>query len=306
MKKHIIFILFFMMDISFSQNIINEVKHHYANNDGVKIHYVTLGEGSLIVMMHGFPDYWYTWRNQMTELSRQYKVAAVDLRGYNKSDKPKGVENYTMSHLIGDVVSVIKDAGYSKAIIIGHDWGGAIAWQVAMNVPQVVEKLIVLSTPHPRGLFREISNNKQQQENSKYAKDYQEEESHTELTPEALMKWVKDESAKPYYLEAFKNSDIEAMMNYYKASFPKQPKTKTDETEKTVTQNKNQIKMVECPTLAIFGKNDQALLPAGWNGTWDWIDNSITIVSVPDAGHFVQQDASDFVTKVITSWLKIK
>lgn len=306
MKKHIIFILFFMMDISFSQNIINEVKHHYANNDGVKIHYVTLGEGSLIVMMHGFPDYWYTWRNQMTELSKQYKVAAVDLRGYNKSDKPKGVENYTMSHLIGDVVSVIKDAGYSKAIIIGHDWGGAIAWQVAMNVPQVVEKLIVLSTPHPRGLFREISNNKQQQENSKYAKDYQEEESHTELTPEALMKWVKDESAKPYYLEAFKNSDIEAMMNYYKASFPKQPKTKTDETEKTVTQNKNQIKMVECPTLAIFGKNDQALLPAGWNGTWDWIDNSITIVSVPDAGHFVQQDASDFVTKVITSWLKIK
>ena len=306
MKKHIIFILFFMMDISFSQNIINEVKHHYANNDGVKIHYVTLGEGSLIVMMHGFPDYWYTWRNQMTELSKQYKVAAVDLRGYNKSDKPKGVENYTMSHLIGDVVSVIKDAGYSKAIIIGHDWGGAIAWQVAMNVPQVVEKLIVLSTPHPRGLFREISNNKQQQENSKYAKDYQEEESHTELTPEALMKWVKDESAKPYYLEAFKNSDIEAMMNYYKASFPKQPKTKTDENEKTVTQNKNQIKMVECPTLAIFGKNDQALLPAGWNGTWDWIDNSITIVSVPDAGHFVQQDASDFVTKVITSWLKIK
>jgi len=96
------------------------------------------------------------------------------------------------------------------------------------------------------------------------------------------------------------------MLNYYKASFPKQPKTKTDETEKTTTQNKTQLKMVECPTLAIFGKKDQALLPAGWNGTWDWIDSSLTIVSVPDAGHFVQQDASDFVTKVITSWLNIK
>jgi pimeloyl-ACP methyl ester carboxylesterase len=300
MKKWLLCVTILMLKLTFSQNLLDKVEHHYADNDGVKIHYVTLGNGPLVVLMHGFPDFWFTWRHQMIELSKHYKVAAVDLRGYNKSDKPKGVDNYKMSCLIQDIISVINNAGYKKAILIGHDWGGAIAWQVAMNVTKVVEKLIVLSTPHPRGLFRELSNNKQQQENSSYAEEFQKDESHIDLTPESLMEWVKDESAKPYYLHAFKNSDIEAMLNYYKVSYPKQPKTQTEETN---DQSKTKIKMVECPTLAIFGKNDQALLPAGWNGTWDWIDNELTLVSIPDAGHFVQQDASEKVTHAITSWL---
>ena len=300
--KKIVLSLIIISHLTFSQDLLKNVKHHFADNNGVKIHYVTLGSGPLVIMLHGYPDFWYTWRNQMAELSKSYTVAAIDLRGYNKSDKPEGVENYTMKYLIQDVISVIKNIGFDKAIIIGHDWGGAIAWQIAMNAPRYVDKLIILSTPHPRGLFREFSNNKEQKKNSKYAENFQKEGADKELTPESLAGWVKDESAKQYYIQAFRNSSIKAMLNYYKASFPKKVKNKN--VKPAATSANQTLKFVECPTLAIFGKKDKALLPAGWNDSWDWINNNFTLISVPNAGHFILQDAGDFITKVIVAWLK--
>src|SRR5207247_2831863 len=107
-------------------DIERQVEHGYADSGGVKIHYASLGKGPLMVMIHGFPDFWYTWRNQMAELSSRYQTVAVDLRGYNLSDKPKGVDNYDMRLLVGDIAAVIKHLGRDKAILVGHDWGGAI------------------------------------------------------------------------------------------------------------------------------------------------------------------------------------
>src|SRR5215469_14066735 len=112
----------------------------------------SIGEGPLIVMIHGFPDFWYTWRNQMAALAQHFQVVAIDLRGYNLSDKPQGGENYLMDHLVGDVQAVIRHIGRDKAIIIGHDWGGAIAWQFAILLPALTERLIILNMPHPRGI----------------------------------------------------------------------------------------------------------------------------------------------------------
>src|SRR5438876_441619 len=114
----------------------SKVKHGYADSKGVKIHYATIGSGPLIVMIHGFPDYWYTWRHQMEGLADRFQVVAIDQRGYNLSDKPKGVESYDMRLLVGDVGAVIRHLGRDKATIVGHDWGGAVAWQFAMNLPQ--------------------------------------------------------------------------------------------------------------------------------------------------------------------------
>src|SRR5580693_9346509 len=149
------------------------VKHGYADSNGVKIHYASLGTGPLIVMIHGFPDFWYTWRDQMAALSDSYQCVAIDQRGYNLSDKPKGVENYDMRLLVGDVIAVIKSLGQEKAIIVGHDWGGMVAWQLALNVPQMVDRLIILNLPHPRGLSRELANNPAQQKASAYARNFQ-------------------------------------------------------------------------------------------------------------------------------------
>ena len=157
-------------------DIESKVTHGYADSNGVKIHYASLGQGPLIVMIHGFPDFWYTWRDQMEALSDKFQCVAIDQRGYNLSDKPKGVENYGMSLLAGDVIAVIHALGNEKAIIVGHDWGGVVAWQVALNAPQVTEKLIILNLPHPRGLLRELANNPAQQKASAYARKFQKPE----------------------------------------------------------------------------------------------------------------------------------
>ena len=146
----------------------------YADSDGVKIHYASLGEGPLVVMIHGFPDFWYTWREQVDALSSDFKVVAIDTRGYNKSDKPEGVASYAMPLLVGDVAAVIRHLGRDKAIIVGHDWGGIVAWQFALNMPEMTSRLVILNLPHPNGLTRELRTNPQQYENSAYAQAFQE------------------------------------------------------------------------------------------------------------------------------------
>ena len=283
------------------QDLLQRVRHGYVDNNGVKIHYASLGDGPLVVMVHGFPDYWYTWRQQMQALSEHFQVVAIDLRGYNKSDKPKGVQNYAMRHLIADVAAVIQHFPQKQAIVVGHDWGGAIAWQVAMWRPDLVDKLIVLSTPHPNGLFRELANNAEQQANSQYARDFQAPDAHKKLTAEGLAGWVKDPEAKKHYLEAFARSDFQAMLNYYKASFPSSGQ---QQSVGNASAPPAATRRVQCPTLAIFGLQDKALLPSGWNDTWDWIDDDLTLVAIPEAGHFVQHDAADFVTRSMVMWLK--
>ncbi len=110
-------------------DVFERVEHGYAVSDGgVKIHYATLGKGPLVVMIHGFPDFWYSWRHQMAALAESFQVVAIDQRGYNLSDKPKGVEQYDMRLLVGDVAAVIRHLGRDKATIVGHDWGGMVAW----------------------------------------------------------------------------------------------------------------------------------------------------------------------------------
>ena len=108
-----------------------KVEHHYVDSDGVKIHCVSQGSGPLLVLLHGFPDYWYTWRKQIPALAKHFQVVAIDLRGFNQSDQPEGVESYALRKLVGDVKSVVEhfhaDQTEQHAVIVGHDWGGMIA-----------------------------------------------------------------------------------------------------------------------------------------------------------------------------------
>lgn len=269
------------------------VEHGYADSGGVKIHYASLGKGPLIVMIHGFPDFWYSWRDQMEALSKDYQVVAIDQRGYNLSDKPKGVENYDIRLLVGDVAAVVKHLKRDKAIIVGHDWGGIVAWTFAMMLPDMTDKLIILNLPHPRGLNRELANNPQQQKNSQYARNFQLPGAHTKMTAAGLSGWVKDPEAKKKYIEAFNRSDIEAMLNYYKRNYPREP----------YTEDTSPVIKVKMPVLMIHGLADPALLAGALNNTWDWLDKDLTLVTIPGAGHFVQQDASDLVTRSIKMWL---
>jgi epoxide hydrolase 4 len=288
-------ILPFATVLAAGSDIETRVEHGYADSNGVKIHYAALGDkkNPLIVMIHGFPDFWYSWREQMDALSKDYYVVAIDQRGYNLSDKPKGVENYDMRLLVGDVAAVIKHLGREKAIIVGHDWGGAVAWAMAIYTPQLVEKLIILNLPHFRGLARELANNPQQQKNSQYARNFQQPDAHTKLTAEQLVFWVKDPEAKKKYIEAFKRSDFEAMLNYYKRNYPREP----------YKEDASPVVKVKAPVLMIHGLDDWALLPGALNNTWEWLEKDLTLVTIPGAGHFVQQDASEMVNRTIKMWL---
>ena len=268
-------------------------KDGYADSGGVKIHYVTLGQGPLVVMVHGFPDYWYTWRDQMPVLAKHYQVVAVDLRGYNKSDQPEGIASYAIEKLVGDVEAVIKHLKRDKAVIVGHDWGGLIAWTFAMTHPDKTDRLIVLNLPHPKGLMRELANNPQQQKNSAYARAFQQPDAHKKLTPEILALWVKEPEARKQYVEAFKRSSIEGMLNYYKANYPREP-----------YKDNREFPPVKCPVLMIHGLDDQYLLPGALNDTWKWLEKDLTLLTVPKAGHFVHRDATGIVNKAMLRWLR--
>ncbi|HLJ85376.1 MAG TPA: alpha/beta hydrolase [Candidatus Angelobacter sp.] len=271
----------------------SKVKEGYVDSSSVKIHYATVGSGPLIVMIHGFPDFWYTWRHQMEGLADKYQCVAIDQRGYNLSDKPDGVENYDMRLLVGDVIAVIKHFGKDKAIIVGHDWGGAVAWQLALNAPQFVDRLVILNLPHPRGIMRELSTNPKQQAASEYARNFQKEGAETMVTPEQLAFWVSDPAAKEKYVEAFKRSSIKAMLSYYKRNYPRPP----------YQQDPSPVVKTQMPVLMIHGLKDTALLSDALNNTWDWMGKDFTLVTIPEANHFVQQDASDLVTRSIRMWL---
>lgn len=231
--------------------------HGFAQSGDVKIHYVTKGEGPLLVMIHGFPDFWYSWREQIPQLSKTFKVVAIDQRGYNKSDQPQGVEAYAMPKLVGDVVAVVRHFKRDKAVILGHDWGGAVAWQVAIQHPELTSHLVILNLPHLKGLQRELAKNGAQAEASEYARRFQQPNAAQGLNAELLSLWVRDPEARSRYVEAFRRSSFEGMLNYYKANYPRAPYAAPE----------GEGPRVQCPVLMIHGLKYRYLLAPALNYT---------------------------------------
>jgi pimeloyl-ACP methyl ester carboxylesterase len=256
-------------------------------------------DSPLLVLIHGFPDFWYSWRAQMPALARDFHVVAMDQRGYNLSGQPEGVESYSIPKLVGDLLAVVKHFGPGKAVIVGHDWGGLVAWTFAMTHPELTDRLIVLNLPHPRGLIRELASNPQQQRNSQYAREFQQPDAARKVTVDALSSWVKDPEARKVYRDALARSSMEGMLNYYKANYPHDAGEAGRRALAAAA-----TPPITCPVLLIHGLGDEALLPGALNDTWNWIDSDLTLVTIPHAGHFVQQDAAALVTRTMVSWLK--
>ena len=187
---------------------------------------------------------------------------------------------------------MIRALGEDEAIVVGHDWGGAVAWTFAMAFPAMTRRLVILNTPHPRGLLRELRENPEQRANSAYARVFQQDGSHRGFTPERLASIVAtDPTVRERYVEAFRRSDIEAMLHYYKRNYPREPYADVA------------LPLVQCPVLVIHGLRDPFLLAAGLDRTWEWVAQGLTIVTAPDAGHFVQTEAPDLVSGTIERWL---
>ncbi len=295
--KTILLWLVVHMCVSTTAFALDNVEHKYAENNGVKLHYAAMGDGPLILFIHGFPDFWYTWRHQMNGLKDDFRVVALDTRGYNKSDKPEKQEDYDMKLLVQDVEEVIKAEGREKAVIVGHDWGGAIAWQFVVTMPQRADKVIIINLPHPRGMIRELANNTVQRANSQYARDFQQADSHKSLSPRTLAGIVaNDDETRAIYLEAFENSSLNGMMNYYRQNYPREP----------FAENVLSFPNISVPVLQFHGLKDTALHHHGLNNTWEWIDKDYTLVTIPNAGHWAHHEAADLVTDTMKWWLTVR
>jgi len=212
--------IFFLSLSEIQADIWSEAEHGYADNNGTKIHYATTGSGPLVIMIHGFPDFWYSWRHQMEGLRGEYKVVAIDQRGYNLSDQPAGDENYAMPNMISDVAAVIRHFGEEKAIIVGHDWGGVVAWSLAFARPDLVDKLVILNLPHPNGLARVQRSNNEARANTNYARVFQQGKPEDPdiffggpMNAQSLSSWVTDPAARKHYIKAFEKSDFKRVQS---------------------------------------------------------------------------------------------
>ncbi len=270
-----------------------ELTGQFAVNDGVRLHYMAGGRGPLVVFIHGFPDFWYSWRHQLVGLIDEYRVVALDTRGFNRSDAPEGVENYSLDCLVSDVATVIAAEGANEAVIVGHDWGGATAWAFAQSRPELTAALVIVNVPHPGAMAAELQRPGSPQAAAfGYTADFRAKGSEANLDPESLASFVaRDEAARRLYIEAFERSNFEAMMNYYR-------------------QNPAETRLAEAPSapvdvpiLQFHGLDDPTLLAASLNNTWRYVANTWTLVTIPGAGHWPHHDQPELVTEQLRQWL---
>jgi pimeloyl-ACP methyl ester carboxylesterase len=276
--------------------VLSDAKQSYAiSPDGTRLHTVTVGTGPLVILIHGFPDFWFSWRRQMVALAKAgFTACAFDLRGFNLSDAPGDDQAYAEASLVEDVRAVIKASGHTSATVVGHDWGGFVAWRTAFAMPETVQRLVTLNMPHPDLLARSYARNPAQQAAGAYARKFQSLPPGAPLPIEALTQWVTDSAAKAAYIDALSRSNPKGMLAYYRVNYPREPYADPADSD---------LRTVKVPTLMIYGLKDAYLLPAAIDGAWKLVEAPFQLVTFPAAAHFVQHDEPDAVTNMLVGWL---
>jgi len=284
---------------------MTEITFDYAQIGSVKLHYATAGNGEkLVVLLHAFPEFWYSWRHQIRALSDEYTVVAPDMRGYNLSDKPPRVEDYSIDKLVDDVCGLIRHFGREQAAVVGHDWGASVAWAVAQKHPEFVWKLCAMQVP-PMAIWKKNQTFKQFLA-SWYMFFFQ--------IPR-LPEWLLSRGDFSILANSLKTGTIEkeifnakeiaeykkawsepgalsSGLNYYRANILKRLFGKTPAGEK-----------IKVPTLFIYGEKDAAILPETVAGIAEIIDAPFSEIRIPDAAHWVQQEAAEIVNDSLREFL---
>jgi pimeloyl-ACP methyl ester carboxylesterase len=278
-------------------------QHHHALVGGLRLHYVAAGAGPLVVLLHGFPEFWYSWRHQLPALAGAgFRAVAPDLRGYNESDKPVGVNHYRLGLLADDVARLVRQLGAERAVVVGHDWGGAVAWKVAMDYRAVVDRLVILNAPHPAAFLRELRCPTQWLR-SAYVLFFQ-----LPWLPERLLATgdfallERGLRRQPTRAGAFGPEDIArykealarpgaltAALNYYRAVF-RYPRESFN------------TRIVRAPTLLLWGERDPYLGVRLTEGLGRWVPD-LRVVRVPQASHWLQNDAPERVNQELLHFL---
>jgi pimeloyl-ACP methyl ester carboxylesterase len=285
------------------------IRHDYAQVGDIRLHYAECGyeNDRLVILLHGFPECWYSWRHQLPVLGERYHVVAPDMRGYNLSDKPVGKSNYVIDLLVKDVVNLIRHFGKDKAAIVSHDWGAGVAWAVAKRHPEAVTKLVAMQVPPPAGWRANFTI--KQLLSSWYMFFFQ-----LPKLPEwwassndfaRIDKMYRETTARPgafssediaVYKEALRQPGaLTATLNYYRANV-----FKSFFRGGVETPDEGPIKV---PTLFIYGEHDVAVLPSTVRNLERFIDAPYRELRIPDSGHWVQNEAVAEVNNALLEFL---
>ena len=287
-------------------------KDEYATVNGVKLHYVSTGKGPLILFLHGFPEFWYEWKDQLAEFGKDHLAVAPDMRGYNLSAKPEGLDKYQMNLLIEDVRALAAHLGHKKFTLVAHDWGGAVAWAYAAAHPETLDKLVIINAPHPGVFARLLREDPDQQKASQYMLMFRSPQAeqtlsandHAMLVNIVLGAGLKNgtftEEDKKAYLAAWSQPGaITGGLNYYRAMEvgPPPPGGGTASTGKFPAELN-----IKTPTLVIWGEKDTALTVHNLEGLDQFVP-TLTIKRIPDGTHWVIHEKPAEVNGYIREFL---
>jgi pimeloyl-ACP methyl ester carboxylesterase len=279
-----------------------ELREGYAEVGDVRLHYVEAGTGPLIVLLHGFPEFWFGWRLQIAPLAAAgFRVVAPDLRGYNLSSRPADVAAYAADKGADDIRGLIRELGYESAMVVGHDWGGTVAWTTAMKYPDVVDRLVILDAAHPRTLQKALFKPRQLLRSWYFfffAPPWLPERIVSALRFRFFRRFLRD--ARPphtaeemdRYVEAWSQPGATtAMLNYYRFSVRQPPK-----------QAKAAIRPISAPTLVIWGQRDRYLGPTLAEPDRTDVPNLVGVERIADASHWVHHDAAERVNQLLVDF----
>lgn len=298
-----------------------DFKETYVEANGVRLHCVAAGEGTLILFLHGFPEFWYEWKNQLLEFGRDHLAVAPDMRGYNLSDKPAGVENYRVDVLVEDIRQLADHFRQNrKLILVGHDWGGAVAWAFAIAHPEYLQKLVIINAPHPAIFGRLLTSDPAQQQASQYMLLFRSAQAEPVLSAnnyavlteavlgEGLRTGAFTGDDKAAYIEAWSQPGaLTGGLNYYRASrvgppAPPQFAAEIGASTANFAPDPKQL-IVNVPTLVIWGEKDVALTVANLDGLSEYVPQ-LTIKRVPDASHWVVHEKPALVNGYIREFIQ--
>ncbi|MEO8450876.1 MAG: alpha/beta hydrolase [Gemmatimonadota bacterium] len=288
------------------------ISHHYAKVNGVTLHYAEAGRGEPIIFLHGFPEFWYAWKDQLAEFGRDHRAIAPDMRGYNLSDRPAAVEQYTIPILIEDIRQLAESLGVKKFTLVAHDWGGALAWVFALRYPEYVKKLVIINAPHPFVFRRELANNPAQQKASQYMLFFRSAQAESGLSANnyqglvngvlgsGLKSGAFTEADKAEYIKAWSQPGaLTGGLNYYRAARVGPPTPDAPVPAALLPGPETQITV---PTLVIWGEKDEALLTGNLEGLDAYVTH-LTVKRIPEGSHWVVHEQGPLVNRLIREFV---